>query len=1004
MTEIIRTANELCTGCNRCVRECPMETANVTYLGEAGSIKVRVDPDRCIACGRCFSVCKHDARQYADDTDRFFCDLSAGVPISVIAAPSIRTNIPAYERLFTYLRRLGVRGLHNVSLGADICVWAHVRLIGRGGATPMITQPCPAVVNYCLRHNQGLLPRLSPVQSPMACASIYMKRYMGVTDRIAALSPCLAKKGEFEETGLADYNVTFAKLLRYLESVGAEMPDEGTGFDEDGSGLGSLFPMPGGLRENVEFFVGGRLHMATAEGRELYEKLGRYSELPDEFLPDVYDVLNCAEGCNLGTAGTRGVCAFEAGKAMDRGRRAVRKRGSRAHYESVQKKYDETLDIRFFLREYGRPAAIAADVGDAEIEGAYRLLGKDTYERQHVDCGACGSNTCHGMARKIALKVNIPENCVFKTKEDAKAEHDRILAMERTREADERMRVMLDATPLCVTLMDRDGRVIDCNEEVVRFFRLRDKKEYMERFPLLSPEFQPDGRASAGMVGELVGRAFESGRETFEWTHRLLDGTPLPTEISLVRVTYGGERVIAVFARDLREHVRMMDAIGYRDRLLGTVNLATTMLLQADAEDFEAALWNSMGMMARAVDVDRVYMWKNHTVDGKLYCTQLYEWSEGAEPQQGNEYTIDIPYDENMPGWEGRFLANECVNGAVAGMSPEERAQLAPQGIVSILVVPIFIHESLWGFLGFDDCRNERVFTENEETILRSGSLLLANALMRRDMTRALEASLEKAQAGSRAKSEFLANMSHEIRTPMNAIIGMTSIAKSSDSAERKDYAIGRIGEASVHLLGVINDILDMSKIEAGKLDLNPVPFNFEDMLRKAVDIINFKVAEKGHSLTVSIDEAIPRTIVCDDHRLSQVIANLLSNAVKFTPDGGAVGVEARLAGGGDGRVRIAISVSDTGVGISEGQVARIFGAFEQAESSTTRKYGGTGLGLVISKRIVELMEGSIEVRSVPGEGSTFTVTVMAAVPDGGPDREDPSAARKAAGDVRVLI
>ena len=262
----------------------------------------------------------------------------------------------------------------------------------------------------------------------------------------------------------------------------------------------------------------------------------------------------------------------------------------------------------------------------------------------------------------------------------------------------------------------------------------------------------------------------------------------------------------------------------------------------------------------------------------------------------------------------------------------------------------------------------------------------------------------EQAMASSRAKSEFLANMSHEIRTPMNAIIGMTNIALSAKSIERKDYALGKIDSASGHLLGIINDILDMSKIEAEKLELNPVAFDFEEMVKKVINIINLRIVEKQQKLTVHIDENIPRRLICDDQRLAQVITNLLSNAVKFTPEYGDIGLSAQLLNNEHEHCVLRISVSDTGVGIKEEQQAKLFNPFEQAESSTTRKYGGTGLGLAITKRIVELMSGEISVSSAPGEGSAFTFTIKA---DKAED-ETPGSGRSAGGAVpenaKILI
>jgi signal transduction histidine kinase/CheY-like chemotaxis protein len=233
----------------------------------------------------------------------------------------------------------------------------------------------------------------------------------------------------------------------------------------------------------------------------------------------------------------------------------------------------------------------------------------------------------------------------------------------------------------------------------------------------------------------------------------------------------------------------------------------------------------------------------------------------------------------------------------------------------------------------------------------------------------------ESAEAASIAKSSFLANMSHEIRTPMNAIIGMTSIGQSAKDLERKDYAFEKIELASTHLLGVINDILDMSKIEAGKLELSHAEFRFEKMLQKVAGVINFRMEEKQQNFSVHIDKNIPAYLFGDDQRLAQVITNLLSNAVKFTPEHGSIDLKAKLLSSEKDAHKIQIEVTDTGIGLSEEQQGKLFKTFQQAEGSTSREFGGTGLGLAISKHIVEMMGGSIWVESELGKGSTFAFT-----------------------------
>jgi signal transduction histidine kinase len=420
--------------------------------------------------------------------------------------------------------------------------------------------------------------------------------------------------------------------------------------------------------------------------------------------------------------------------------------------------------------------------------------------------------------------------------------------------------------------------------------------------------------------------------------------------------------------------------LAHRAEFSQFVNEVAVDMLNADEKEFEEVLKRNMGAITTRLDMEKAYLFNSVKEDGATYFNSIYTWAGDAGTDAGTDADADaeklhIPYRENIP-WYSLLSKGKPVYGRVKDMAPEIRMVLEGFGIVSTLAVPVFLHNKFEGFIMFNDYKNEREFIDDEVGIIMAAAMIMYNAVIRYDMTLSLMKAREDALAASRAKSEFLSNMSHEVRTPMNAIIGMIDIAHKADNMEKKDSSLVKMGEASNHLLGILNDVLDMSKIEANKLELSLTNFSFSEFIDKIVNIANFQINKKGQRFNLDIDPDIPDMLYGDDQRLSQVITNLLSNAIKFTPDGGVITLDAKLLTSKGTIHKIRIRVSDTGIGISAEEKALLFRPFQQAESTTTRKFGGTGLGLAISKRIVEIMSGEIGLESKKGEGSTFSVTV----------------------------
>jgi len=376
---------------------------------------------------------------------------------------------------------------------------------------------------------------------------------------------------------------------------------------------------------------------------------------------------------------------------------------------------------------------------------------------------------------------------------------------EQTRDTYLRTQILLDATPLSANLWDKNYRIFACNEEAVRTFGVKDKAEYVERFFELSPEYQPDGTLSSDIINTSVKKAFDEGSYTTEFMHQMLDGTPMPSEVTLVPVEYEGGHAVAAYVRDLREYKSMMQDI--------------------------------------------------------------------------------------------------------------------------------------------------------------------------RDSSQKLEAALEETQKANNAKSDFLASMSHEMRTPLNAVIGLSGLSMENVSVDDETYSnLSKIYTAGEMLLGIVNDILDISKIEAGKMDLVEFDYDVPSLINDTITQNSVLIDEKPIEMKLEVGEDMLSRLHGDELRVKQIMNNLLSNAIKYT-DKGVVSLGLRCEHVGD-KVWVTITVSDTGKGIRYEDLDKLFREYSQLDLGSNRKMEGTGLGLPITKGLAEKMNGAVSVQSVYGEGSVFVVKI----------------------------
>lgn len=440
--------NEKCIGCNKCISVCPVLTANRAVVVD-GQAKIEVDSDHCINCGSCFDVCEHGAREYKDDTERFFADLKKGERISILLAPAFLANYPReYESVLGGLKELGVNRIISVSFGADITTWAYINYITKNQFMGGISQPCPAIVNYVESYIPELLPKLVPVHSPMMCSAIYAKKYMGITDKLAFISPCIAKKNEIEDPncgGYITYNVTFDHLMKYVRE---HRVSGRSASDEIEYGLGSIYPMPGGLKENVYWFCGNDMFIRQIEGeRHAYEFLENYKDrvVKNKELPFMVDALNCGMGCLYGTGvepekTVNDDILYEIQRIRAKSTKPSRgpwsEKGTPKQRLAQLNRQFAKLNPDDFIRHYTNNSSIHAihTPSEAELQGIFESMNKTTSAKTKIDCGACGYKSCKHMATAIFNDCNNQESCVHFMKDEIE---EKIREIEREEEARE---------------------------------------------------------------------------------------------------------------------------------------------------------------------------------------------------------------------------------------------------------------------------------------------------------------------------------------------------------------------------------------------------------------------------------------------------------------------------------------------------------------------------------------------------------------------------------------
>lgn len=549
------------------------------------------------------------------------------------------------------------------------------------------------------------------------------------------------------------------------------------------------------------------------------------------------------------------------------------------------------------------------------------------------------------------------------------------------------LRTIIDATPDSIFIKDDQHRFKMVNKAYADFVKLN-MEDIIGKTDIETgtPEDMVKGNPEKGIRGfwqddnEVLttGRPKLIPEEPIEANGemRILKTLKLP-----LRGKDGNVWGILGFVQDITHFKQHEETLLKKDELMQAVSHATYELISNN--DLEAAMGQAVKLLGLQMQVHTVNLyrtWMNEE-EQRMYTSQIVRWNAFTESiEYYNAELQNIVFDY-MPHIHRQLLQNKIYWSSTRELEDAKlKAWMEERDICSMAVLPIFSNGQFWGFVSFHNYANEREWTTTECAILQSFSATLGASIERTKLEEQMKQAKLAAEDASRSKSEFMANMSHELRTPMNGIIGFTDLVLTTELQPAQAEYLRNVNKSAYNLLNIINDILDFSKIEAGKLLIDHTSFKLNELIEETVEILSIKALEKNLELICDIDPLLPALFQGDPVRIQQVLVNLLGNAIKFT-ETGDICLTARRSGSPymkDDKqwLNIEIEVKDSGIGIPREKLEKIFESFTQADASTTRKFGGTGLGLTISKNLLELMGGVMKVESEPGKGSSFILNL----------------------------
>ncbi|MES2387363.1 MAG: PAS domain S-box protein [Bacteroidota bacterium] len=535
-------------------------------------------------------------------------------------------------------------------------------------------------------------------------------------------------------------------------------------------------------------------------------------------------------------------------------------------------------------------------------------------------------------------------------------------------------RTVMESTAEGMVAIDLNGRILSYNKNFARMWHIDEAVMQAGRLDAAIVAALKSLKNSERVVAAI--RHFgmhpqESGVMLAEFS----DGTVL--EANTKPQILEGKIIGRIWSH--RDVTARMTSEKNRSTALQTYKLLTNISRRFITDDLESAITFSLCETGRFTDADRSFVFRFDESRTRFICT--HEWTRNPETTGMAAFRNYLPVSV-LQNTMDRIMAGEVLNIKGSGTPPPEaekdRAFMETLSkFYSVLITPIRFAGQVIGFIGLDTNGREKDWREEDLQVLQLAGEIQANAMARSEAEEGLRKAKEAAEAATLAKSEFLANMSHEIRTPMNAILGFSELLAERIKDPQNVSYIQNISSSGKNLLGLINDILDLSKIEAGRLEIRNEPVSLKALLQELQSVFYVRTTEKGLSFRLEIDPALPDYLLIDEVRLRQILFNLVGNAIKFTDSGSiCVAVKSKGINTEYNTTDLLFEVEDSGIGIPENELDLIFESFRQQSGQSSRKFGGTGLGLAITRRLAEMMGGSVGVESILGKGSLFRVSL----------------------------